>query len=766
MENFVMKTKKTIKKIAAIGSGVLMAATPALAVDLGDYPAPFVQAGQLNGLLVLGADGKADDLVGSIEVAGTLAQVAGGGPGGISVSGGASEEVTLGDALADFFTTTLDDTDIDTLFDGKIDFADEELDTHEEIRLGAASPSLETSSTSDDDYGSDPVIEVTGAGSIGYFYVFDDVVDWDDDPTDVSDTDPLSIDFLGNALEITDVDDADTITAQVGEEVYMKVGDTVTIEGSTVQLVDVSSGDAETVIVSVDGTQEIVTGTEKVDGLRVRVKERFVSDVQSERAAVLVIGTDAVKTYDSGDEYTIPCGEPATSDCDEDDPDWEWVIDMDEVTGGGAPDEIGIESDFTWNSVNKPVIHNGERIVLPEGNVFLSFDSLVVNNFQQFEIFFEESVDLSDAGGDAAVATSEDVITIRGPDEDSLGVDTDDDGDMDIETDTLYLWVDVSDDAVELLYIDDDNDVAFVLADSDETNTLEAEDTVAEDPIEFYFIYGDTEMRAALFDSDEVDGGGAADGNVDPILGINVDEGDDSLGDLGDDDGDLYIDTDLVSEDIDAVGNAFVGFNTAEQADAADALFGDYDDTPTEIGERDNPVLFVYGVYTGVPEDDTENDEFNLWVPEDLQEANIVIGTSGTSVVSGAGGVSVAGVQLSRLDTEVSNPAAQNVILVGGTAVNRLTASALGVDYPTVGAAAGTALSIGPDQATLKLIENAFGGTNVALIVAGWEGPDTRAAASVLKDFGSYRAQLDGKMQVTVTGPAGAVQISSPQVSA
>jgi hypothetical protein len=74
-------------------------------------------------------------------------------------------------------------------------------------------------------------------------------------------------------------------------------------------------------------------------------------------------------------------------------------------------------------------------------------------------------------------------------------------------------------------------------------------------------------------------------------------------------------------------------------------------------------------------------------------------------------------------------------------------------------------LGIVKDQATLKLVENAFGGTNTALIVAGWEATDTRAAAGVLKDYTAYSATLKGK-QVIVTKSGTTTILSAPTVAA
>jgi hypothetical protein len=67
-----------------------------------------------------------------------------------------------------------------------------------------------------------------------------------------------------------------------------------------------------------------------------------------------------------------------------------------------------------------------------------------------------------------------------------------------------------------------------------------------------------------------------------------------------------------------------------------------------------------------------------------------------------------------------------NLILVGGPAVNSVTASFMGLAFPSYGDAS----SITPDTALVKLVEQ---GGQTALIVAGWETADTLRGANAVK---------------------------------
>ena len=76
------------------------------------------------------------------------------------------------------------------------------------------------------------------------------------------------------------------------------------------------------------------------------------------------------------------------------------------------------------------------------------------------------------------------------------------------------------------------------------------------------------------------------------------------------------------------------------------------------------------------------------------------------------------------MDSEVTSATAQNLIVVGGPAVNKLAA------YPGLFSASGlTAADFTPNEAMIKLVAN---GEKAALLVAGYEAVDTRNAATAV----------------------------------
>lgn len=123
--------------------------------------------------------------------------------------------------------------------------------------------------------------------------------------------------------------------------------------------------------------------------------------------------------------------------------------------------------------------------------------------------------------------------------------------------------------------------------------------------------------------------------------------------------------------------------------------------------------------------------------------------TVGTST-AGSENVNINRIEVgaAKLDSEVSNVEAQNVISIGGPCVNAITAELAGVAKGTCGMAGADAISLRENKAVLKLLDQTGG--KVALIVAGWRAEDTRRACMVLSNY--QDKELSGKiMEVSGT---------------
>ena len=128
-----MNIKKTAKKIVAIGAGIglagaTMMAALAAAPNLANYPQQFVDNGQFNGNIVVGANAAAEDIIASNDIIGSLVQAAGAGSSSETVApsvGGDVRQVRspgdileFGEPIADVLET-LSDGDLAMLASGQ-----------------------------------------------------------------------------------------------------------------------------------------------------------------------------------------------------------------------------------------------------------------------------------------------------------------------------------------------------------------------------------------------------------------------------------------------------------------------------------------------------------------------------------------------------------------------------------------------------------------------------------------------------------------------
>ncbi|MBU4241904.1 MAG: hypothetical protein KKF52_01595, partial [Nanoarchaeota archaeon] len=264
-----MQVLKNLKKIAALGTGAVMLGatlTGALAADLGDYPAPFVVNGVYDdsNVFVYGNQALADDTAAMMDISSSFqflakTPVVSAGTT-VSVTGGKTEQVPLGQGFSNstYFDTSLQDDDVSTLFDGKINFQGTEYDTSEELQMcdvggqKYGEPFVATSLMTDDDYKRDVFFELA-KDKIKYAYRFDKTINL----SSAIATNPLEIDFLGKNLKITSVaTTGDSFTARVGDEFTLNAGDSVTVAGKTVTLENVGGTTAQ---LSVDGVSKSIS---------------------------------------------------------------------------------------------------------------------------------------------------------------------------------------------------------------------------------------------------------------------------------------------------------------------------------------------------------------------------------------------------------------------------------------------------------------------------------------------------------------------------
>jgi len=213
--------------------------------------------------------------------------------------------------LGEYLDLELDDNEIETLFDGDIDFDGDDLDTKELLLFGSDTFIAYTGDNSyEEEFGAKPYIVAISRDDVAYIYLFEDDIAMEDIDEDT----PLDITFLGKELSITGADSGE-LTFFTEPNSYLKVDESLTVEGKTLVLIDVG---VDSVIVQVDGDTEIIEegNTETVNDLKIYLDSTFMRDDKAESAAVLVLGKGSKQTVENGDFYN-----------DEDL--WEWVIEND-----------------------------------------------------------------------------------------------------------------------------------------------------------------------------------------------------------------------------------------------------------------------------------------------------------------------------------------------------------------------------------------------------------------------------------------------------
>jgi len=708
------------KTISAILTLLLLVGTisPVMALNLKNYPDFLVDNNKVNTYVVVGSDASPEDVIGAVDLA---VRLAGENtekvdlPKSIEMIGGKEEEIPLGEKLtySGGFSSTLDDSDVKGLKDSSVDFFDDNIDYHEEIRLGLNSPSIETSLTSgEDDYEDNIVMEVE-RGAISYYLVFDDDVNL----TKSTESDPMEIDFLGRRINIIDVKDSNTFVVQTGKTYFLEEGSTQTVEGKTVKLISV--GDNNKVMIDVDGTREIISDiTKEVNGLKMKVLSVFEGDTDF---AEVVIGNEVSETYNDGDAFI---------DEDEDDPNWVWVLnnlDTDKPI-------MGIENDFVRNDEGDKPVREEQCYKIPMNYTQICFAETNVDDssYETYELEYDHSADLDEADNSGMLwGSSEQAFVLESlSSEKGLLLDWNSPSWVmkgtkfteDKETNRIYLFAEnVALGDTSVFFRDKNNDVVFA--------GKIRNDALADDNLIGYLNYRDTRGIIEL----RLVGNLVANG-LRFVYHNNV---------LNDD----------ISVHLHHNGARFNSIgNTADTSEASEVMW-----TTVNIGTKDNDLRTLFGAVIQNPDSKGASDRLIVKFPEERIKVKVTVMGTESVVTETSEGYYEKSVPIvnavAKLDTEIPNPESisKHMILVGDGAVNRLSARVRGISYPTYGSSG--LYSYGEGEGEIAVFENGFKeGYNVVL-VAGWSAGDTRRGCLALMDFSNKLKDLDtNSAKITSSG--------------
>jgi hypothetical protein len=270
----------------------------------------------------------------------------------------------------------------------------------------------------------------------------------------------------------------------------------------------------------------------------------------------------------------------------------------------------------------------------------------------------------------------------------------------------------------------------------------------------FAFVVDDTNGDESIMIDVDADGN-EDDGDEALIVtkgGLIIDLGnDDDLDNAGDpDDNEVVLELTTLDKHYDTVGGeetievtlSDVAEDEELDVDVAD---GDVLEMFSVEGQDLERGMTLYGAVYELTDTDDEEDtsELSIMYPLDQREALVyVVAGDVTSSRTGSAAGTVETVKLekinvgaAKLDSEIGNVWAQNLILVGGPCANQAAAQVMGVS------AYNCADGFVEGKAMIKLYES---NGKVAMLVAGYSAMDTRRASRVISDYEKYKTQLVG----------------------
>ncbi|MEA3429745.1 MAG: hypothetical protein U9R08_00580 [Nanoarchaeota archaeon] len=766
-----MEVKKAIKKIVALGVGATMLGATVLgamaACDLSMYPEPFVVDGEFDGLLVVGDTSTAADTLGVADVFGSLqfANKVGVGVGAaaVAISEGyqverAGDDFNLGEEIADIKDTAVGESDVPSLLmDGTYDDNEGETDNEvtytQEVTFETDTSKYLFDKDDTDDKVADSYLRLDRKEDVYTFELdFDDAVDF----VDADDLKSTKIEILNQLYTITKVGISsnlvDSLTLLAGDTViWLTEGDKITklLDGveHEIFVVDVSENE-DSCGVSVDGQVVWIDNgrTETINGIEVGVTDAISVHTATQDTDVCELNIGATElVLEDGNEVKVGGVE----------------VDGSEVTMTGTTANEWEGFTITYAPQEQVDLKAGDVWQDP---VFNSWKLEFANEVAEYE-----NPSLTASGDNA-------YFTFNNPDGEEVEIgwyydDTDADGDGINET---LGW-----DVDEPLFTDAEFGNGASLNCTDYTGTGSG---TAEDCEGVFFLLVDKGEVAHIMELDSVDVDDEEADFYDVTYGKSYDNikyndsgveevSIGSIGTFGIDlvttAGDITFATSsaatsngdaLQLDELQRTNNGAAlefgntGFTLEEEEEG-----GNYDTWQFDLAwvagdeeiEFDAPYLSVGTLHAdGISESDDNKDDkwyvtewgtkvkydsdgdqsIEIWYPEEQAYANVFIAPVSASITVGAAGETASPV---RIDTgavifakEVPS-GNQNMILVGGPCVNNKAAEVMGNPADcTEGFEEGKAMIKCFDQ-----------GDKVALVVAGYSGTDTRAAARYLADY-------------------------------
>ena len=720
-----MKGLKGITKIAALGVAVIFgASTFGAAVDLGDYPAPFVEDGIVESQLVLGEKAAVIDVIGAVNIAASFS--AAGGEGTVVIEG---EEGLVVNAVAfdereltgwnstdgnvddfpakDEYRILLFDED-DSVWNHFVGYGEDDIEENLDFRVHAY-----------EDSDSVPVVYA----KMGYNITFgdDDVQEEIDDfvkDAEAGDEFKYRIELLGKVYYVVaDWDDDskkfDNETLQLANvNLHKKVADEVALgpygyEGYTLVIEEIyeagSAGLDGYVTFSLLDEDGLIVDTETIEeGKNAKLRDRGADiDVRVYLENVFF----SAQTSEYTARFSLESGKMDVGDWLDSDKIWNLTALVVNKTAETIHIEVALNSDDDkWEQEGKVERETADIVKIYEGNQIsmlgyaaVGFTGLTQQKFGNFDIR-QTTSSATTAGVDRVVL------------EFDAGIKNVEFGNERFRGTSATLEYNGTDDNTWFVYAmsgaDKDKFDDFKLG-TDEINFA-----VGDAKYTFGFN-GELGSNATFYLEADVDN----DGSNDRTFTIELDN----------DPVDGYWDETYI---YDTPGNIYRSEHKSDEGREVVSY-----NRETRIAKFALPDDIVrYRVYAGKDVLATEAGKVTVGVGDVVPDGKIV------SV-----GGSALPVGLAIMDTELATPEAvktANYIVIGGPCANTAAAALLGNPE-------NCAEGFEPGKAMIKLFEFE---DSYALLVAGYEGADTVLATEVLADFASFADDFAGKTEVEISG--------------
>ena len=763
---------RAIKTIIALATGATMLGATvmgAMAANLADYPKPFVDGCTFSGALVVGEKAAAEDVVGAVDIASSLAvsgtSTATTGTGtSVSVTGEAakieksSDKLNVGEALTAVQTVPLDNEDLPKLLaDGTYTNGEgTEYDYEQGLDLDDG---LTLSHFADSDYDDkEPTVGIRIAKEsevMNYTLSFtkNAASTFETDGT-LDDLEDTEITMLGNKYDIVEATNSSTtVTLELMGGAVKDV-----MEQGEVKTFTVSGKEYEVEVTYIGGTPSKVkfkvngeVTDAKEEGETVKLKDGTqlgVREILEEEAGEVT--ADQVEFYIGAEKLTLKnADELMVNDEDVDN-----MMTYIQATAAGSKLEIS-KIAIDWKADDETFVTEKQSATMPGlESVKLSFEGLSVPE--------EEALDIENDGDNQIQLT----VELEG-------------GDV-----SFPLYADTADGGFDKLGGEDSDELIVVNCTSSCVMNMSQ--------VQF-FVASDSNARETHFVSiekiDDTDGvtfedlasgttyedkkvGSFTIGDVTVSL-INYAEANESvtldLTATTAEDDEIYTKEGLtIKPDITPANATSVVLVFAEENDDGDLDAGtNFQVTVTESlvskayvsatnittyekqPDTDMMVGYVSSPLATYVEWDQGPDQYTatLTYHGDEVVGNVYVADieAGFGVVEGTSGEAVCKVSIppAKLDSELADVAAQNLILVGGPCANSAAAKVMGVvgTWPECGA------GFTEGKAMVKMYDTGAGKT--AMLVAGMTAMDTRRATRVVANYGDYALSGD---EVEVTG--------------